>query len=250
MRIKVIVIIFLISVLYTETSLAEDYKSTTTLNVRSGPSKEYTVVFKLKKGDNVILIKKHDDNWYEIQQNGKTGFVFKEYLVLDVLQKDLQRDLEEKYFPYNLTTRELGYIILGIIVLAIMLVVIISIFGKNRRAAIQYHNPSNSVAHPTYHRAPKYNEIRSTKSVALAVILVFLFGPFGMFYSTVKGALIMIFLAPVLFGLLFFIGFASDPAFFILFGIGIIIYYPACLIWSGNAANSYNQRINRERFGY
>lgn len=65
------------------------------------------------------------------------------------------------------------------------------------------------------------------KSVAAAIVLTIFFGPLGMFYSTVEGALIM-----------------CAVTFFAMFtGIGLLIAWPACVIWGAMAAENYNQRM-------
>jgi hypothetical protein len=67
------------------------------------------------------------------------------------------------------------------------------------------------------------------KSVGVALLLTFLFGPLGMFYSTVSGAVIMLIVSVVL-------------AMFTL-GISFFITWPICMIWGAVAANSYNNTI-------
>ena len=65
------------------------------------------------------------------------------------------------------------------------------------------------------------------KSVAVAIVLTIFFGPLGMFYSTVEGALIM-----------------CVVTFFSMFtGIGLLIAWPACVIWGAMAAENYNARM-------
>ncbi len=67
------------------------------------------------------------------------------------------------------------------------------------------------------------------KSVGTAVLLAILFGPLGMFYSTVGGALIMLIISPLLAAL--------------TFGLSLFITWPICVIWAASAASGYNQRI-------
>lgn len=67
------------------------------------------------------------------------------------------------------------------------------------------------------------------KSVGLSLVLTFLFGPLGMFYSTVGGALAMLVITFIVSAL--------------TFGIGLIITWPVCMIWGAMAASQYNQRI-------
>jgi hypothetical protein len=73
--------------------------------------------------------------------------------------------------------------------------------------------------------------VANTKSVALSLVLTFLFGPFGMLYSTIWGALIMIAL--------------SVPLFFLTFGHGAPLIWPISMIWGAWATHRYNQRLLR-----
>jgi len=71
--------------------------------------------------------------------------------------------------------------------------------------------------------------IQSTKNVGIAVILAFLFGPLGMFYSTVNGALIMLVV--------------SFVAVFVTLGVGLLLTWPICVIWAGMAAREHNKKL-------
>jgi hypothetical protein len=73
------------------------------------------------------------------------------------------------------------------------------------------------------------NIIVNQKSVGVSILLTFLFGPIGMLYSTVIGAIIMFILS-------IFIGVAT-------FGIGILITWPICVIWGVISTNSYNKAL-------
>jgi len=64
------------------------------------------------------------------------------------------------------------------------------------------------------------------KSVGVAILLTFLFGPLGMLYSTVSGALIMIAVSFIL---------ALVTA-----GISLFITWPICIVWGALAAESWN----------
>jgi hypothetical protein len=70
---------------------------------------------------------------------------------------------------------------------------------------------------------------REPKSVALAVLLAFLFGPLGMIYSTGTGAVVM-FLVNVLLVL---------PTL----GLILLITIPVGMLWAGIAASNSNQRV-------
>ena len=65
--------------------------------------------------------------------------------------------------------------------------------------------------------------VTPTKSVGVALLLTFFFGPIGMLYSTVAGALVMFaahFLAIVLTA-----------------GVGLLVTWPISLVWAAVAAN-------------
>lgn len=70
---------------------------------------------------------------------------------------------------------------------------------------------------------------RSPKSMGIALGLTFFFGPLGMFYSTIWGAIIMIIISSI-------VG-------FITLGLGLIITWPICMIWTGIATSSYNKKL-------
>jgi len=61
------------------------------------------------------------------------------------------------------------------------------------------------------------------KSVFVAFLLTFLFGPLGMLYTTVPGALVMLVLSVLV-------------AIFTL-GVGLLITWPICIIWACVAAS-------------
>jgi len=68
-----------------------------------------------------------------------------------------------------------------------------------------------------------------TKSMGISIILTILFGPLGMFYSTIGGAIVMIFVSLIV-------------ALFTL-GVGLLITWPICIIWGAVSVNSYNQKL-------
>jgi hypothetical protein len=72
-------------------------------------------------------------------------------------------------------------------------------------------------------------QVGSQKSVAGAVLLALFFGPLGMIYATVSGALIM-----------FLISFVVAIA---TLGLGLLITTPICAIWAGVAASNHNKRL-------
>ncbi len=73
--------------------------------------------------------------------------------------------------------------------------------------------------------------VKSTKSVGVAILLSFFFGPFGMLYSTIAGGLIMM----VVDGL----------AFFLTAGLGLFLTFPIGIVWAAVAASNYNKNLGR-----
>jgi hypothetical protein len=69
------------------------------------------------------------------------------------------------------------------------------------------------------------------KSIGLALLLAIIFGPLGMLYSTVAGALIMLVITGVLAVL--------------TLGLSLVITWPVCVLWSGLAAWRAKRRVVR-----
>jgi len=78
--------------------------------------------------------------------------------------------------------------------------------------------------------------VTPTKSVGLSILLILLFGPIGMFYSTVKGAFIFILLSIVL----SLVAFAINP---MLLLVVLPVMWVVSLVWSARAVKSYNQSL-------
>ena len=70
---------------------------------------------------------------------------------------------------------------------------------------------------------------KSPKSVGIAIALSLFFGPLGMFYSTVLGAIVMI-IVNLIVGLL-------------TFGLVLILTIPSGVMWAAIAANSHNKQL-------
>lgn len=78
--------------------------------------------------------------------------------------------------------------------------------------------------------------LANRKSVAAALVLTFFFGPLGMFYSTVAGALIM--LVVTILGAL------------VTGGISLFLTGPVCMVWAAVAANQANDKLMRQVQGW
>jgi hypothetical protein len=76
---------------------------------------------------------------------------------------------------------------------------------------------------------PQKVVVTSTKSMGVSIILTILFGPLGMFYSTILGGIVMSIISLVV-GVL-------------TFGMGLIITWPICVIWAAIATNAYNKKL-------
>jgi hypothetical protein len=74
------------------------------------------------------------------------------------------------------------------------------------------------------------------KSVGGAVVLAMLFGPLGLLYSSIVGALVM-FLVNI------FVGLAT-------LGFGLFLTWPVCGLWAFIAASRYNENLLAGRRSY
>ncbi len=92
-----------------------------------------------------------------------------------------------------------------------------------------------------------YIVTKQTKSKGIAILLVAIFGPLGMFYSTIWGGIIMTLIAPILIFILFLKGVLvnSEPLVVIAFFWGFLAYI-ICFVWAVSAVNAYNWRILNE----
>ncbi len=77
-------------------------------------------------------------------------------------------------------------------------------------------------------QAPSVVVAVAPKSMVLAIVLAAFFGPLGMLYSTVTGAVVM-FLASIVVAA-------------VTFGVGLIATWPICIVWAAVAASQANAR--------
>jgi len=71
--------------------------------------------------------------------------------------------------------------------------------------------------------------MQQLRSVRLAVVLGLVFGPLGMFYSTIPGAIVMLVLSLIIVPM--------------TMGFGLIVTLPACALWAGLSARSHNKKL-------
>lgn len=92
-----------------------------------------------------------------------------------------------------------------------------------------------------------YTENVKTKSLGLAIVLTLLFGPFGLFYASVSGGIIMS-LTPLALLILLFLGavsqssilLASSAILLVIFGLS---YWIICVIWAATSVSNYNNQV-------
>lgn len=105
-------------------------------------------------------------------------------------------------------------------------------YHQSTSAAHQYQQPNQYQQPPQPILVQTHQTVVVTgnqKSVGAAILLTFLFGPLGMFYSTVGGAIFMLFLSIILSVL--------------TLGVSIPFTWLACIIWGAVAADSTNKQI-------
>jgi hypothetical protein len=70
------------------------------------------------------------------------------------------------------------------------------------------------------------------KSVGLALVLGFIFGPLGLLYASVVGGIVMFFVSGVV-GLL-------------TLGFGLLLIWPICAVWAVLAVNRHNAKLTAQ----
>lgn len=96
--------------------------SKNSLNLRSGPSTDYSVLKSLPTGTEITIIGKTDNNWYQIQIDDQVGFVAAKYVSEPVEIIEMQS--EEELFPFPFTDFSMvDSSFLTILVVAIILVI-------------------------------------------------------------------------------------------------------------------------------
>ena len=82
----------------------------------------------------------------------------------------------------------------------------------------------------------QYVVMRSPKSIGIGLILTFFFGPIGLFYATISGAIIML----IIDAIFAVIGFLT-------LGYSLIVTAPlvnlVCMVWAYVKINSYNKAL-------
>lgn len=89
-------------------------------------------------------------------------------------------------------------------------------------------------------------QVQAPKSVAVSLVLTFFFGAFGMFYSTVPGALIMLGAALAYGALAGILTVVTLGAAAIVLVPLAILFWPICMVWGAVAASNHNARLQRQ----
>jgi hypothetical protein len=92
----------------------------------------------------------------------------------------------------------------------------------------QYH-PQPIYVTQQVQMAPAYVTAIPPKSMAASLLLTFFFGPFGLFYASVTGGIVMLIAT--------FVGAA------LTFGVSLFVTWPICMIWAAVATTNYNARL-------
>jgi len=94
---------------------------------------------------------------------------------------------------------------------------------------------------------------KSPKSIGIALLLTFLFGPIGLLYASVSGGLIMIF-TPIFIFLLLIFGGSQNNLVLVGSSFGLLIifalsYWLINIIWAVTSVINYNKKIEDEAHG-
>ena len=94
---------------------------------------------------------------------------------------------------------------------------------------------------------PQIIIVKNQKSVGISIILTLLLGPIGLFYSTIRGGVIMIIALIVLYVLVFnaiLDGTFSNVSSIILL---YLLYCAGCIYWGVKAVNDYNHDLTIDK---
>ncbi|WP_216629121.1 hypothetical protein [Sphingobacterium lumbrici] len=175
----------------------------------------------LTKGYGIKSLEKYDENWSYIDEGKIQG-----YIRNDGITKVKTENPHGKESYAGIIGLIVGMIIFGLILNAI--------YGRDKKTEIPQYSQNPLPQNTTF--------VYRSKSVGGAIILAALFGPLGMFYSTINGALIMIIL-PVLLIMGTISTLDSDDALLRILltsstVIFFIFYWFICIIWAAIAASN------------
>lgn len=134
-------------------SMGEGRITADSLNVRNAPSKEGEAIGSVQ-GNEVYTILGETDGWYEINYNGTTGYIFSEYVELEVPEEIIEEEEQqeapaveeaeeeeveevEKVKRTGLTSRARTFIIMGLAVIVVILSIVMTIKSINSGEAYE-----------------------------------------------------------------------------------------------------------------
>ncbi|OSZ82921.1 hypothetical protein CAP35_06575 [Chitinophagaceae bacterium IBVUCB1] len=94
------------------------------------------------------------------------------------------------------------------------------------------------------------------KNLVAAILLTLLLGPFGLYYATVIGGIIMTIIVPAI---SFLVLRMNNPAEEISYVLGLtagalflysIVIWPACIIWAVISVTIHNKKVTRKEYQY
>ena len=225
---KIFSLIALLLFVSVKTFANDHYKvNTERLNVRRTIGASSAPFGYISYGDTVEVISKDNPYWYKIKIQDKEGYVRSKYL----LQIKNEITTQNKYADF--------IIVFAAIFLVFSIVVcLIAAFTNGNK---QIYNESNLL--------PGTTIIVKHKSVGVALLLTFLFGPFGMLYSTVLGAGTMLLLPIIITISLVEINHVNADYYTVgtYFFAGIFFYgtfyWFICIVWAAIAASRSNKII-------
>lgn len=94
---------------------------------------------------------------------------------------------------------------------------------------------SNEIENTNHQTPRQIVVIQQNKSMATAVILSLFFGPLGLLYTSVIGAIVMFLI--------------NIPVFFLTAGFGLILTNIICVIWAVISVNSHNAKSEKQARG-
>lgn len=113
----------------TEMQMQGEITTDSTLNVRSGPGKEYDVIGKVKNDVMLEITGQADNGWYQIVLDGKTGFVSDQYVTAEEIEDagDQVGEPEEGYRGLNQSPQMKKILIIGVIIVVVLVMLVVTL---------------------------------------------------------------------------------------------------------------------------
>lgn len=200
------------------------------LIVKDKPGQWTRTLGYIPNGSNVKVLDSSNTRWYKVKVVNGTGFVESKYL-----NKIVANNLEDTS-SYNKRIVLVFIIVLGTVI------ILYYIFKPKKNEQMIVNNVVD---------IQKFNQqlLVKRKSVGLAIVLALIFGPFGMFYATVRGAFAMLLLPILGVGLFIYAGQQNLNALMVTMFIWLLFfasfYWIICVVWAGVAAAGKNKIIYR-----